>query len=166
VAKTLQDFHLESQIKWVNDVFVKGKKISGCLCEIIPSPLEDYYYLLIGIGINVNMTPEELTWVSTPATSMYAETLKKVDKEAILSALSGYVQGALNTLLEESFSCFYKDINRLLVFKEKLIEVELKPNSTVQGRVVGIDEDGALLLEMPATGDLENLHGKDFESDR
>jgi len=149
VAKTLQDFHLKPGVKWVNDVFVREKKISGCLCEIIPSPFEDYYYLLIGIGINANMTPEELGCVSTPATSMYAETLKTVDKEVVLSALSGYVQQALNTLLEEGFSYFHKDINRLLVFKEKLVEVELKPNSTVQGRVVGIDEDGALLLEMP-----------------
>ncbi len=148
VAETLQDFHLEPGVKWVNDVFVRGKKISGCLCEIIPSPLEDYYYLLIGIGINVNMTPEELTWVSTPATSMYAETLKTVDKEAVLTTLSGYVKEALNTLLEEGFSYFHEDVNRLLVFKEKLVEVELKSNSTVQGSVIGIDEDGALLLEV------------------
>ncbi len=148
VAKTLQDFHLEPGVKWVNDVFVRGKKISGCLCEIIPSPLEDYYYLLIGIGINVNMTPEELAYVSTPATSMYAETLKTVDKEAVLSTLSGYVKESLNTLLEEGFSYFHEGINELLVFKGKLVEVELKPNSTVQGSVIGIDEDGALLLEV------------------
>lgn len=156
VAKTLQDFHLEPGVKWVNDVFVRGKKISGCLCEIIPSPLEDYYYLLIGIGINVNMTPEELAYVSTPATSMYAETLKTVDKEAVLTTLSGYVKEALNTLLEEGFSYFHKDVNRLLVFKEKLVEVELKPSSTVQGRVIGIDEDGALLLE--AQGEILKIY--------
>lgn len=149
VAKTLQKFHFEPGIKWVNDVLLRGRKISGCLCEIIPSLSEDYYYLLIGIGINVNMTPEELASVSTPATSMYAETLKIVDKEAVLNTLSVYVEGDLNTLLEEGFSCFHEEINRLLVFKGKLVEFELKPNSTVQGRIVGIDEEGALLLEMP-----------------
>lgn len=149
VAQTLQDFHFEPGIKWVNDVFVGGKKISGCLCEIASSPLEDYYYLLIGIGINVNMTPEELKGVSTPATSIYAETLRTVDKEAVLGALSSHLKEALNILLEAGFSYFHQDINQLLVFKRRLVEVELKLNSTVQGRVMGIDEDGALLLEMP-----------------
>ena len=95
VAKTLQDFRLEPGIKWENDVFLRDKKISGCLCEIIPSLLKDHYYLLIGIGINVNMTPEELAFIPTPATSMYAETLKTVDKEAVKCALSGYLQDAL-----------------------------------------------------------------------
>lgn len=148
VVQTLQDFDLEPGIKWVNDIFLEGKKISGCLCEIISSPLEDYYYLLIGIGINVNMTPEELTFVSTPATSMYAETLKIVDKEIVLSILSSRLKEAHDILLKTGFSYFHKAINQFLVFKRKLVEIELKPNVTVQGRIIGIDEDGALLVEM------------------
>jgi biotin-[acetyl-CoA-carboxylase] ligase BirA-like protein len=148
VIKTLQDFHFKPGIKWENDVFINEKKIAGCLCEIRHSPLEDYYYLLIGIGLNVNMTTEELTSVSTRATSMYAETLKIMDKEAVLRTLSVHVKETLNTLLEKGFSYFHEDLNQLLVFKGKLVEVELKPNSTTQGRVVGIDEDGALLLEI------------------
>lgn len=148
VAKTLQNFYLEPGIKWVNDILLSDKKISGSLCEIIPSPLENYYYLLIGIGINVNMTPEELALISTPATSMYVETLKITDKEAVLRNLSGHLKDSLETLLEEGFSSFYKDINQLLVFKGKLVEIELGPNSIAQGRIIGIDEEGALLLEM------------------
>jgi len=53
-------------------VFLKGKRISGCLCEIMPSFLDNHYYLLIGIGINVNITPEQLAFVATPVTSMQA----------------------------------------------------------------------------------------------
>ena len=149
VAKTLQDFHLEPGIKWINDIFLRGKKISGCLCEIIPSPLDDYYYLLIGIGINVNMDEEQLALVPIPATSMYAEILKIVDKESVLSSLSNYLKGSLDTLLGVGFPYFYEDINRLLEFKGKLVEIKLGPDSIVEGRVIGIDEEGALLLEMP-----------------
>jgi BirA family biotin operon repressor/biotin-[acetyl-CoA-carboxylase] ligase len=43
VAKTLEDFHLAPNIKWINDIFLNGKKASGCLCEIIASPSDDYY---------------------------------------------------------------------------------------------------------------------------
>ena len=52
-------------------------------------------------------------------------------------------------LLEEGFSYCHEDINQLLIFKRNLVEIELGPHSTVQGRVLGIDEDGALLLETP-----------------
>jgi len=160
VAKTLQDFCFEPQIKWINDIFLGEKKISGCLCEITTSPLADYYYLLIGIGMNINMTPEELAFIPTPASSMYAEAAQLFDKEAILDILSNHVKASLTSLLEKGFSYFHEEINRLLAFKNELVEVELEPNVVTQGTVLGIDEDGALLLGIPGRGILKIFSGR------
>lgn len=159
VAKTLQEFHLEPGIKWINDVLLGGRKISGCLCEILPSQLDDYYYLLIGIGINVNMTLEELSKLSNPATSMYVEKQEKTDRELVLNSLSGYVMDSLDVLLGNGFDYFRDEINRLLVFKGKVIELEVKPNLIVQGRIIEIDLDGALLLQTQ-TGILSTFEGR------
>lgn len=156
VVKTLQGFGLQPGIKWVNDVFVNDKKISGCLCELIPSSLDGYDYLLVGIGININMSPEELTLISKPATSILAETLQKADKEAVLISLSDHLQDVLTTLLQEGFSAFHEEIDHLLVFKGRLVDIELEPASIIQGRIQGIAEDGALLLEMPS-GEIERV---------
>ena len=149
VVKTLQDFHFEPRIKWINDIFLNGKKISGCLCEIVPSHLEDYYYLLIGIGVNVNMNQAELALIPTSATSMYAETLTVVDSEQVLRSLSGHLRCSVNTLLQVSFSQFQEEINRLLLFKGQMVEIDLGANRIVQGTILGIDDEGALLLELP-----------------
>jgi biotin-(acetyl-CoA carboxylase) ligase len=115
---------------------------------------------LFGIGINVNMTPEELAFVRTPASSMYAETLKTFDKEAILNTLSNHLKISLASLLEEGFPCFYEGINQFLAFKYDLIEFELNQNSVIQGKVLGIDKDGALLLRMPDKEILKTFSGR------
>jgi len=54
-------------IKWVNDIYCNGRKLSGILCEGIISPegrLESY---VVGIGINVLKTdfPDELSDIAT-----------------------------------------------------------------------------------------------------
>lgn len=55
----------KAQIKWVNDVYVKGKKVCGILTEASLG-LEDHFleYAIIGIGVNVSLPvkdfPKEL----------------------------------------------------------------------------------------------------------
>lgn len=41
-------------MKWINDIFLNEKKISGALCRV-----EDVY-VTIGIGVNLNVTPVEI----------------------------------------------------------------------------------------------------------
>lgn len=48
-----------AQIKWVNDLYLHGKKICGILTETM---VTDHTYVLVGIGINLTTTefPEDL----------------------------------------------------------------------------------------------------------
>lgn len=59
----------EAKIKWVNDIFVRGKKISGILTEASISPKDGKLeYVIVGIGINLYEPdggfPEELREVA------------------------------------------------------------------------------------------------------
>ena len=147
VTKTLQELGLNPGIKWVNDVLVNNKKISGSLCEILPSKSKDYYYLFFGIGINVNMTQGETILISPPATSIFAETNQEISQELVLKLLTSHLKSSVNQLLDKGFSELFQEISGLLVYKGDLIEVELEPGSTVRGKMIGINEEGALLLE-------------------
>ena len=75
----------EPKIKWVNDVYLGGKKVCGILTEslICEGKAE---YIILGIGINVNGVdfPEELREI---ATSIEKETQKKQNKKALLKAV-------------------------------------------------------------------------------
>ena len=48
VAKAL---NCGAKIKWVNDLYLDGKKICGILAESVKSA--EYNYIMIGVGINL-----------------------------------------------------------------------------------------------------------------
>ncbi len=159
-AKTLSDIGVRPEIKWVNDVFVSHKKISGCLCEIIDSEIPGYYYLLVGIGLNVNLTVEELALVPMPATSILAETGHKVDREYLLDSLSVHLRVIVTTLITDGFLPWLNDINELLLYRGAWIEIARRDGTIVSGKLLGLNDEGKLLLRVSASEIISLGHGK------
>jgi BirA family biotin operon repressor/biotin-[acetyl-CoA-carboxylase] ligase len=75
---------LEVTIKEPNDVLVRGRKLAGILLQ---SRIEGQRldHLLIGIGINVNVPQEQLPLPT--ATSILAETGRRLDRRELLLAV-------------------------------------------------------------------------------
>lgn len=67
-------------IKWPNDLCIHGKKVGGVLTERLPSG-----HLIIGIGINVAVSPREL---KGRATSLKAESQKSFPLKRCIEILS------------------------------------------------------------------------------
>ena len=61
------DKHTRRQpmIKWVNDIFLDGKKLGGILCEAVTNSKTDA--VIIGIGLNIGDVafPKELSGIAT-----------------------------------------------------------------------------------------------------
>jgi BirA family biotin operon repressor/biotin-[acetyl-CoA-carboxylase] ligase len=75
---------LEPTLKEPNDLLVRGRKLVGILLQSrVRSELLDY--LLIGIGINVNIPAEQLPLPT--ATSLFVELGRPVDREELLAAV-------------------------------------------------------------------------------
>ena len=80
---------IDVQIKWPNDLIIGGcRKLGGILCEMESVPGGSYFAVL-GIGININSTPEALgvarpVW---PLTTLRAETGKEQDVTKLLEDL-------------------------------------------------------------------------------
>ena len=89
-CETVNSFGLRGRIKWVNDVLVAGKKISGILSEVAIGAADERFHL-IGIGINVNNIsfPEEL---QDRATALQTETGRPCDLDAVTSLLLARLQ--------------------------------------------------------------------------
>ena len=140
VAKALEKISgEEAQIKWVNDVWVGGRKVSGILTEASTS-LESgqLEYAIIGIGINVKEPvdgfPEELKDI---ARSVFPNTIKK---ENLRNQLAGEI---IN-----QFMAYYKELRKKEFFKEykersfvigKEISV-LRAGTTRKARALEIDD--------------------------
>jgi BirA family biotin operon repressor/biotin-[acetyl-CoA-carboxylase] ligase len=88
VAEVLEELTgKETAIKWVNDVYMNGKKICGILTEgSVDYETGCFAYAVIGIGINVGKTAfsEEL---SSIASDVERETGVKLDKDLLLNRL-------------------------------------------------------------------------------
>src|SRR4030065_196749 len=77
---------LETQIKWPNDILIKGKKVCGILIENEVKG-DGVNFAIIGIGINVNFDPLDFPEIADIATSLSHELGAEVSKVKLISTL-------------------------------------------------------------------------------
>lgn len=87
VQKVLKNYSVEATIKWPNDLLVNGKKIAGILVEIHD------HWVIMGLGLNVNMDEDSLAQINQAATSLYLETGEKNSPDTILDAIAQELDG-------------------------------------------------------------------------
>lgn len=131
---------LQTQIKWVNDLYYQGKKIGGILCECIASPSESSrHFLIIGIGINVYsaLFPKELENIAG------CLGVDEIAKEDLLLAIFDELIPFLAHPEDKSYLADYR--KHSYVLGKKIIYLR---NGEVmgEGTAVDIDEHGALLV--------------------
>lgn len=73
--------------KWPNDVLVGDKKICGILSERVEHPASRRTGIIVGIGLNVNMSTDEAAAIDRPATSMLIEKGQAYDLAKTLDAI-------------------------------------------------------------------------------
>lgn len=78
---------IKTDIKWVNDLQIDGRKVCGILTEASMSGSK-LAYVIVGIGINVNTCPEAFPpEIQDIATSLFTQTGKKYDVDGLLEAI-------------------------------------------------------------------------------
>ncbi len=147
VANVLRKYGISPLIKWPNDVYVDGKKISGILTEVY-SKKDHVDFALIGIGINVNNAISELVEKNGFTAVSLRECLnKKIDFDKFLgSFLSEFEERYVE------FSCVgfepilekWKNDNLVL---NRFIEV-YELGVRFSGVAIGIDSYGALRVRL------------------
>lgn len=97
VANMLQQFgHFPAEIKWPNDIMIRGRKVAGILVEARTDHPDVY---VLGIGLNVNQVgtdfPES---ISKTATSLRMERSghKHINRLRVLRPLLFYIEQVFN----------------------------------------------------------------------
>ncbi len=85
-AKTLEQYGVKPKFKFPNDILIEGKKIAGILAESVFIGNE-FKGVIVGIGINLNLAAEDVAHIDIPATSLFLETGKNIDKDSFLEKL-------------------------------------------------------------------------------
>jgi len=145
-----QEYSLDPQIKWPNDVLLEGCKVAGVLAEADWEG-ERLGSVILGIGINVavqSVPPQdELLF---PATCVEAALGKPVERWALLRAV---LQALLQWLPRLNSMDFLRTWEGQLAFRGKWVRITFKQGSSLKGVVLGLNPDGALRLRLP-TGEV------------
>ena len=161
VHDTLENlFQIDCDIKWANDIHVRGKKICGILAETCETT--NGLAVIVGIGINLkpsNFPPE----VAEIAASVETETGKTADAEELLQELTGFLSKFYALLHSENGASEIRSAwaARSSYFEGKSVRV-LSGNETLYGTTRGIEENGALRVETE-TGEIKIIHAGDVE---
>lgn len=137
---------LECKIKWPNDIVVNGKKVTGILTEM-GSELDCIHYIVIGIGINVNITefPEEIKAV---AGSLSIEAGRHISRSAVISRVIESFEGYYEKFIEkENLRLLMGEYNDKMAGIGNEVRV-LEPGNEYTASALGIDENGKLLVRL------------------
>ena len=120
----------EVGIKWVNDIYLEGKKVCGILCERVENAV------VIGIGVNLSVKafPDEIKNIAVNLGKINRNKLAKSIVEEILSMLKS----------NEDFIHYYRN-KSVLIGKEIAYVFD---GAEYKGVAVDIDNMGGLVVEV------------------
>lgn len=146
VARAMRDFGLPAGIKWPNDIYCEGLKLTGILTEM-SAEMDRINYVVIGIGINANIPlgsfPED---IQGKAGSMSGYLGQEIDRVAFLQRVLGYMEELYLDIQANGFSGMMEQWREYSITLGQEINV-LGVNETFAGVAKDIDADGALLVE-------------------
>jgi BirA family biotin operon repressor/biotin-[acetyl-CoA-carboxylase] ligase len=146
VAETLRREGIDADLKWPNDVLVKGKKICGILTEM-EAETDSISYVVIGIGINANMETDSLSEETRErATTMKAELGKEIDRVDFIHSLLRELEQQYIRFNTRPFGEILSDWTAFSDTIGRNVKV-VTPAKTYEGKTTGIADDGALLID-------------------
>ncbi len=135
---------LKTQIKWPNDIIINGKKLAGILAEM-SAEMEKVNYVVIGIGINVNMKSFEGE-LKEKATSLYIETGKRFKRSLIINEFVKEFEICYNEFCKNGFTPFVKEYNENCANAGKAVKT-VGGRTNIEGISKGVNEKGEILIE-------------------
>jgi BirA family transcriptional regulator, biotin operon repressor / biotin---[acetyl-CoA-carboxylase] ligase len=149
---------LKPEIKWPNDIHIDGKKVAGILTEL-SAELDRVKYVILGIGVDVNLAAGDLLELRKVATSLQAELGRPVSRAelaiTILRELDqdyGRIASGAFTAVADEWAAHCATLGHDIAIRTG--------NRQIRGRAEALGDEGALLLRTEH-GHLERITGGD-----
>jgi len=134
---------LKLRYKWPNDLLVNGKKLAGILLESENAASDRVDFVVAGIGVNIVAAPVD---VEFPATSLAAQGVATLTPPVLLGGFARHFEIWLRRWRAEGFAPVRAAWLARASGLGEPVRVRLE-RSTLSGRFLDLDDDGALLLE-------------------
>jgi BirA family biotin operon repressor/biotin-[acetyl-CoA-carboxylase] ligase len=166
VAITIKKlFRLNAELKWPNDVLIKGRKVCGILAEM-NAEMDILNFVNVGIGINANTSIPQFEKTST---SLKDALGREISRKEFLSVLLGKIEQWQPRLMKGELLEEWKKLSTTLNNGVRIVA----PGEVIVGRAIDIDTTGALIikqsngsLKKAMAGDCIHLEEKAPETDK
>jgi len=150
---------LDAQIKWPNDLLLHGRKVAGVLTEL-NAELDQVKYLILGIGVDVNLTSAELPReLHETATSLRIEAGQCVPRAELAAAILRELDFDYARIRQNRFGELSDEWEKQCTTIGHRVSIRIGERN-ISGFVESLDADGALLLRTEH-GRLERIIGGD-----
>ena len=123
-------------VKWPNDLLIGEKKFAGMIAQATDKGV------VLGIGINVGMSQEELPVEN--ATSLSIEGFANLNRNEILASIINHFEINMQMWeLDQSFLAAYREAS-VTIGKE--VSVTIPGGYVIESKAVDISDTGALML--------------------
>ncbi|WP_079709681.1 biotin--[acetyl-CoA-carboxylase] ligase [Paraliobacillus ryukyuensis] len=134
------------KIKWPNDLFIGNHKVAGILTEM-QAEQDTVHHLVVGIGINVNQTRTRFdTSIQTKATSLREATGTIYSRIILIQQILRSFEAEYENFIKQGFNPI-KTKWEQQAYKLNEWVTYYTNNQKAEGKIKGIQEDGALLVE-------------------
>ena len=143
ISKVFEKYNVKPAIKWPNDIMVGGKKITGILAEAVNDKTETS--IILGIGVNLNCSKEDMDRIDKPATSLNLVTGMEINKEEFFQSVLDEFCLGYDRFIGEGFQSIIEEYKKRAEFLNRDISVKVF-DKTVKGIAKDITEAGALRI--------------------
>lgn len=150
---------LSAEIKWPNDILLRGKKVAGILTEM-SAELDRVKHVILGVGVDVNLTAHELPAdVRKVATSLRVELGKPVQRAELATAILRELDRDYARVCGGLFADLAAEWEERCTTIGQQVVITVGERK-IRGRAESLDDDGALLVRTEH-GHLERIIGGD-----
>jgi BirA family biotin operon repressor/biotin-[acetyl-CoA-carboxylase] ligase len=133
-------------LKWPNDLLCRERKVGGLLCEN-GTDHGKRDFVIVGIGLNVNLPPEALPEELTGlAGSLIEETHQPLDRNGLLSQFLTDLEPVLDELATRGARRLAHGYARACSTIGTRVRIKWSDSSELVGSAEGLGSDGALLV--------------------
>ena len=160
LVRVLKEYSVSANIKWPNDVLAGGGKIAGILCEssVFGGGIKG---LALGIGVNLNMSGDDLCRISQKAASLNLLTGRQVNKMEFAEILSTEFFRHYSDFMETGFCFIRSEYEKYSNFLGGQIFVS-DGGERFQYYAESLNDDGSLRV-VDAEDCVKNLFSADIE---
>lgn len=145
-ARVVESFGVKPQIKWPNDVLIDGKKVCGILCEASLKH-NKIKGVVLGIGVNLNMSEDAIKSLGRPAASLNLLTGKKINKNEFLKLLLTEFEKDYQRVVENGFEVFKEEYLKRTDFLGKTIFLQQRDGAPKEAFLAKyFDDTGNLVI--------------------